>query len=164
MPERAVKHFFSDMSTIHSPRITRSQAPPRATISRESPEQASIVQAALEEIRQLHEERLQQQTQFETLLQQRDEQLRRLEERFSLRENQLIVSLHQNSLNNNRAVENSARNDLGYKLKPENYDGSVPLREFLTQFDLIARANGWNSGQKTVALAACFKRKSAYCS
>ncbi|CAL1672121.1 unnamed protein product [Lasius platythorax] len=49
--------------------------------------------------------------------------------------------------------------ELGYKLKPENFDGSVPLREFLAQFDLIARANGWNSCQKTLALAACLRGK-----
>jgi len=31
--------------------------------------------------------------------------------------------------------------NLGLKFKPDNFDGSVPLREFLTQFDLIARVN-----------------------
>jgi len=29
--------------------------------------------------------------------------------------------------------------NLGFKFKPDSFDGSVPLREFLTQFDLITR-------------------------
>lgn len=28
-----------------------------------------------------------------------------------------------------------------YKLKPDTFDGTVPLREFFSQFNLIARAN-----------------------
>jgi len=61
--------------------------------------------------------------------------------------------------------DNRARNanlnlpELGYKLKLDNYDGGVPLREFLTQFELIARVNGWNNSHKTVALAACLRDK-----
>ena len=30
---------------------------------------------------------------------------------------------------------------INLKLKPDIFDGSVPLREYLTQFELIARAN-----------------------
>jgi len=33
------------------------------------------------------------------------------------------------------------------------------LREFLTQFVLIARANNWSDSQKIVALAACLREK-----
>lgn len=32
--------------------------------------------------------------------------------------------------------------DFNYKLKPDIYDRSVPLHEFLTQFNFIV--NGWN--------------------
>lgn len=131
------------------------------------------MQAALDEIRELREERLQQQARFETMLQQRDEELRRFEERFFERErenraaeNQLSPLQHRDLISNhssrNSVANNSVRNnniELGYKLKPENFDGSVPLREFLAQFDLIARANGWNSCQKTLALAACLRGK-----
>ena len=49
--------------------------------------------------------------------------------------------------------------ELGYKLKPDLYDGSVPLREFFTQFHLIARANAWSESVKTVALASCLRGK-----
>jgi len=31
--------------------------------------------------------------------------------------------------------------NLSFKFKADNFDGSVPLREFLTQFDLIAQIN-----------------------
>jgi len=128
-----------------------------------------VLQAAMEEIKQLRQERLQQQTHFEAMLQQRDEELRRLEERFFERErpeNQLSPLQHRDRISNlsarNSLVCDSAHNnniELGYKLKPENFDGSVPLREFLAQFDLIARANGWSSFQKTLALAACLRGK-----
>lgn len=44
-------------------------------------------------------------------------------------------------------------------MKPDIFDGSVPLREFLSQFSLIARANLWNDATKSIALAACLRRK-----
>jgi len=49
------------------------------------------------------------------------------------------------------------RFDLGYKLKPDVFDGDVPLREFLSQFEFIA--NNWSDSVKTVALAACLREK-----
>lgn len=48
-------------------------------------------------------------------------------------------------------------NECGYKLKPDNFDGSVPLREFFTQFYLIARANGWSDSVKTIVLTSCLR-------
>jgi len=49
------------------------------------------------------------------------------------------------------------RSGLGYKLKPDVFDGDVPLREFLSQFEFIAGANDWSDSAKTVALAACLR-------
>lgn len=49
--------------------------------------------------------------------------------------------------------------ELGYKLKPDTYDGSVPLREFLSQFSFIGRANHSSDAAKFVALAACLRGK-----
>ncbi|KAL6253932.1 hypothetical protein P5V15_015775 [Pogonomyrmex californicus] len=46
----------------------------------------------------------------------------------------------------------------GIKLKPDTYDGNVPLHEFLTQFDLIARTNGWGNSEK-VMLVSCLREK-----
>lgn len=51
------------------------------------------------------------------------------------------------------------RAELGYKMKPDTYDGGAPLREFFSQFDLIASANCWSDSAKTVALAACLRGK-----
>lgn len=55
--------------------------------------------------------------------------------------------------------EGSARAELGYKLKPDNYDGLVPLRKFFSQFNLIARANNRSNSTKSVALASCLRGK-----
>lgn len=81
--------------------------------------------------------------------------MRRLEEKIH---SQTLLQL---SPTNNRGqnIENNNGHGLDHKLKPDSYDGSVPLREFLTQFNLIARANGWNDSLKTVALAANLKGK-----
>lgn len=43
------------------------------------------------------------------------------------------------------------------RLKPDTYDGSAPLREFLSQFVLIARANGWDDATRAVALASSLR-------
>ncbi|KMQ87965.1 hypothetical protein RF55_12625 [Lasius niger] len=140
--------------------------------------QAVSLQAALREIRELREEQMpkdaefeerlrekddalreeqmRKDAEFEERLRERDDALRQLEERISLQ-----TPRQQLSPSNNREqnLENNCRNDLGYKLKPDSYDGSVPLREFLTQFNLIARANRWSDSSKTVALAACLRGK-----
>ncbi|KAL6268226.1 hypothetical protein P5V15_001337 [Pogonomyrmex californicus] len=44
-------------------------------------------------------------------------------------------------------------------LKPDIFDGSVPLREFLTQFNLIACANNWGNAEKVVVLTSCLRGK-----
>jgi len=48
---------------------------------------------------------------------------------------------------------------LDHKLKPNVFDGDVPLREFLFQFEFITSANDWSDSAKTVALAACLRGK-----
>jgi len=51
--------------------------------------------------------------------------------------------------------------EFGLKLKPDTYDGTVPLREFFAQFELIARASRSNEMTKTVSLAFCLRGKCA---
>ncbi|KYN18064.1 hypothetical protein ALC57_09638 [Trachymyrmex cornetzi] len=46
-----------------------------------------------------------------------------------------------------------------YKLKPDIFDGSAPLREFFAQFDLIAYANHWGKETKTAVLVSCLRGK-----
>jgi len=96
----------------------------------------------------------------------REEQARREEEiaaTFHRQDEELQLLRGSRSLQlsppNNRARTENLNSELGFKLKPNNYDGSVPLREFITQFDLIARANNWSDSHKTVALAACLRGK-----
>lgn len=48
---------------------------------------------------------------------------------------------------------------LGFKLKPDTYDGRAPLREFLAQFELISLANKWDDFSKSVALASNLRGK-----
>ena len=149
------------MAIQHSPRVTRSLATSRVTAIEEPMEQTStprdLLLAAMEEIRQLREERDQQQSRFEKELQQRDEELRRLERRITTQ------GLNQLSLSENRETGDASNNDFcvkaGLKLKPDTFDGKVPLREFLSQFLLIARANNWDESTKAVALAASLRGK-----
>lgn len=111
----------------------------------------------MREIRELQEERLQMRAEFEAQLRERDNELRRLEERLQQeRHPQLSPPNNRVSISRNESL---VRNELGYKLKPDSFDGSVPLREFMTQFDLIARANAWTDSAKTVTLATCLRGK-----
>ena len=56
-------------------------------------------------------------------------------------------------------VRTTSREKMGFKLKPDMFDGSVPLREFFSQFSLIARANGWSEETKTVVLVSYLRKK-----
>lgn len=133
-----------------------SEEPPEQTST-----QAEVRGTAMDEIRQLREERVLQQQRFEAVLQQRDEELRRLEQRITSREDAQL-SLSENRTPDTRAcgdLNNDFRARTGFKLKPDTFDGKVPLREFLSQFLLIARANNWDESTKTVALAASLRGK-----
>jgi len=99
-----------------------------------------LLQTALDEIRQLREERQQERIRFEAveaILQQRDEELRRLEQRISTHENsQLSPSNYgaRGDLISRRDRENlretPIRAELGYKLKPDVRRNSVVQRIF----------------------------------
>jgi|GEM_PF-2455060 len=45
------------------------------------------------------------------------------------------------------------------KLKPDTYDGSVSLNEFLVQFELIARVNRWSGDAKTAMMVSSLRGK-----
>lgn len=104
----------------------------------------------------MKEERVQQQQrqEFATMLHSRDEELQRLQEKIL----QLSSSNNINSSVSHSLLE-IPRNKLGYKLKPDTFDGGVPLQEFLSQFNLIARSNAWNNLAKTIVLASCLRGK-----
>ena len=125
-----------------------------------SAEPTTDLHAVFEELRQLREEsRLRQEREIEFLFQlrQRDEAVQRLQEQInqlSRSDNILFPAI-------NSSVGGRTCFELGYKLKPDTYDGSVPLRDFLTQFDLISCFNGWGDSTKAVALASCLRRKAS---
>jgi len=64
-----------------------------------------------------------------------------------------------NDRSNSENLNENAVNELGYKLKLDNFDGTAPLREFFSQFELIARANRWNDEVKTIALESYLRGK-----
>lgn len=110
-------------------------------------------QSALREIRQLCEERLQERVEFEAQLQQRNEMFRRMEERMCQMDANIKLS-YSNNRSSFRAgnleeigARESINKELGYKLK-DIFDGTIPLREFFSQFELIVRANQWNDATK----------------
>ena len=45
---------------------------------------------------------------------------------------------------------------LGYNLKPDIYDGTTPLSEYLNQFHLIVRSNSWNDEKKDSSFSFFF--------
>lgn len=48
---------------------------------------------------------------------------------------------------------------LGIKFKPDTFDGTAPFREFVSQFEMIARVNRWDDATKAVALASSLRGK-----
>lgn len=136
----------------------------------------TLLRTAMEELKQMREERalqIRQQEDLVTLLRQREMELRHLQE------NQLSLSCNsaanktrdardQNILPLERETvitgeEETSRillnNESGLKLKPDTFDGSTPLREFFSQFNLIARASRWNEETKTAVLVSCLRGK-----
>lgn len=122
-------------------------------------------------------EQQQRQAAFEAMLQQRDEELEMLRERLRRTSQQQISP----SLNNEIAANSRDRVDLqniesevaasasdprvsfrgilGVKLKPDTFDGNTRLKEFFSQFNLIAHANRWPAETKTAVLVSCLRGK-----
>ena len=72
------------------------------------------------------------------------------------------IRLGDNSFGNTGlVVENSVTPvnlRLGYNLKPDIYDGTTPLAEYLNQFNLMARSNSWND----IGMILCVIRQKAF--
>ena len=56
-------------------------------------------------------------------------------------------------------TQSRQNNTFGFNLKSDDYDGTSSLREFLIQFQVVAKANNWSTENKTVALISCLKGK-----
>jgi len=74
---------------------------------------------------------------------------------FSMARNVITIasgSAHVASRGTDAIAGEDTDTELGLKLKPDTYNGSVPLREFFAQFKLTARASRWNETTKTITL------------
>lgn len=130
--------------------------------SPEGSSEAVSLQAALHEIRQLREELRERQAEYASNLRQQQTELEQLQERMQRTSIQLSPSNNREitaSVSNRVASQTSVREESHYKLKPDIYDGSAPLREFFSQFNLIARANRWDEGMKSAVLVSCLRGK-----
>jgi len=132
--------------------------------SSESSSESATLQTITQELRQLRAEQQQQLEKFESQLRQRDEMIQRMEERMRLNEGTNQLSQFDNITNSTGDREILSRcvtrvEHVGFKIKPDSYDGSAPLHEFLNQFNLIAQANEWSDSIKTVTLASCLRGK-----
>lgn len=129
--------------------------------SPEGSSEAVSLQAALHEIRQLREELRERQAEYTSNLRQQQTELEQLQERLQRTSIQLSPNNREitASVSNRVASQMSVRGESNYKLKPDIYDGSAPLREFFSQFNLIARANRWDEGMKSAVLVSCLRGK-----
>lgn len=139
-------------TTAHSPRMTRAQASAL-------PSEAEVLRAVMQELRQLREERRQDRAEFVALLRQREESQRELEQRINELSQTSNRIVNVGEFSGEEGAENSSVGQIGVKLKPDVFDGSVPLREYFTQFELISKANNWSDAIKTVILASNLRGK-----
>jgi len=144
------------MSTVPSTRKRLRERTPEPTTE-------TMLEVVLQEIRQMREVYARKEEQLETAIRQRDEEIQLL---------RATAATTQLSPTNNIGARESACAEAGVasawgdvraesmlKLKPDTYDGSVPWREFLSQFEIIASANRWNNASKTLALASVLRGK-----
>ena len=163
------------MATPRSPVVTRSHVSAAAehacTEARDSERQSEILKALLEEMRLLRESQARREEEQASTLRRHEEELRRLQLSLSVNRAAGEVASVGESAGREGAAGDGAGAEvgtfcesresagLGLKLKPDIFDGSVPLREYLSQFSLIARANSWDDARKSIALAASLRGK-----
>lgn len=138
------------MSTIAATRKRRIVEVP------ETAQESTALQAILTEMRGMRQEQTRREEDFAAALRQRDAELERLQQQIQLSRSTNLSAAEPESGGSDLC---GARVALGYKLKPDTFDGSVSLREFFSQFELIARANRWDDATRTVALASCLRGK-----
>lgn len=133
---------------MHSPVRTRSQAAATAAAEPDLFHQGNTEMSVIEENvpRTSGTSRVTEAAALQAVM----EQLRWLREERE-KDRQELTALRQRS-------ELSGNNNCD-RYKPDNFDGSVPFREFMCQFELIARANFWDGVSKAVNLAASLRGK-----
>lgn len=99
------------------------------------------LQTVVDEIHFLREEHAHREQTLMDLLRRREKELSHIRQ-LSLSNN---INIHrENESEIPRISESNMSVALGYKLKPDTYNGSAPLREFFLQFFLIARGSEGN--------------------
>lgn len=114
---------------------TRAAMVTEASCSRAS--EATALQVVMEELRTMRREREQE----------RQERQQERQELLELR--QEAEERHHRNL--------AGQSESMFTIKPDTFDGTMPLREYLVQFNLVARANNWNDSKKTAVLASCLR-------
>lgn len=154
------------MALARSPLMTRSQTAAAAAAETDCSEEertlacsattdSARLRAALQELQELRKEREKERGELLELRQRAQERQRETQQlsRSPLRGR----GDESGSVNIGNIRVNDRREILGYKLKPDNFDGTTFLREFLLQFELISRANGWDDENKAIVLASCLR-------
>lgn len=121
----------------------------------EPPSETAALQTVLDEMRKLREEQERREKELEARIRRQEEELQRLRressratrEPFQLSPSSNIASrgmgfdftsartfnfANPAGIRFVRTGEGDTRNELGFKLKPDTYDGTVPLREFFS--------------------------------
>ncbi|KYQ47475.1 hypothetical protein ALC60_13500 [Trachymyrmex zeteki] len=164
-----------------SERTTEAITPQTIRWESDHTSETTVLQAVLRELQQLHKEQIRKQAELTAVLQRQDAEIRSLREslhRASTTNTQispltLIGNANSRSASCRHAaggdrsvfkrescdVRTPLREEISFKLKPDTFDDDVPLREFFSQFSLIARANGWPEETKTAVLVSCLKGK-----
>jgi len=149
-----------EMTTLHSPRRTRSQTTtgtPSAETVASTPE-AEILRIILQEIGRLREEQKTDRESTQAELRRLESQISRSNNISARRDGACMIG-DSSASRDGFCVPSTSSASVGIKLKPDTFDGTVPLREFLTQFNLIARTNAWSDEVKAVALASSLRGK-----
>lgn len=162
MASIAVKRRRRDQSEPPSEaRATESRASDSAATEAAATEAAatetSALQTVLLEMRRMREEQARREEEIAAMLRRHDEEIQLLRGSRQRPITQLSPSEFRSESRGSRETE--IRIETGYKLKPDTFDGTASLREFFSQFTLIARANRWDDATKTVVLASCLRGK-----
>jgi len=158
-------------------RLATPEQTTRTSSAGDAQEASSVasLQALMQEVQILREEQRRTQLEFAETLRQRDAEIQRLQQasqseqispsdnfdsRGGMCDRVAHVSVEGADAHARDCAEQCGSFSTGnIKLKPDTYDGSVSLNEFLIQFQLIARANRWTEEAKTAILISCLRGK-----
>jgi len=141
---------------LHFPRRTRSQITTGApSVKTASTSEAEILRTILQKLERLREEQKADRKSTQAELRRLESQISRSNNISAMRDGACVIGDSSVS-RDGFCMPSTSSVSVGIKLKPDTFDGTVPLREFLT-FNLIARINAWSDAVKAVALASSLR-------